>query len=420
MVVPFPSIKQSLGKLLVFFLFFSYIYEIHYRFLPLAFPVVFGAFALFLYIVSKGVRNKCRDYGWNPVKLSTAFLPLAIFSFITIFLNQSWDFYFIKWYIFFVFKVFACVAMMLLAKKYFSELNYNTIIKILFFCGALQIALSLLMWIVPGTQDMLYKTLMQGALADEALERTAGLRLNGYGTNFFGAGAIHGFILLSSVLLLQNKIKAINNIVGIVLFIFIFAISMMMARTTLIGFAFSLVLLLLIRKPNFAIFKLLIYILCSAAVCILILRGLSPQVLERFDYVITFGFEMFINYFNGEGLSTSSTDGMMRMYVFPDNSFTWLFGDGFWETARGYYYKGTDIGWCRMIFYFGLIGSLIFILCYKNFLKLIYKKSKTIPYVYFCILLLFICILNLKGFIDLFPLIIPLYFCNNKDVLNYT
>lgn len=194
----------------------------------------------------------------------------------------------------------------------------------------------------------------------------------------------------------------------------------MMARTTLIGFAFSLVLLLLIRKPNFAIFKLLIYILCSAAVCILILRGLSPQVLERFDYVITFGFEMFINYFNGEGLSTSSTDGMMRMYVFPDNSFTWLFGDGFWETARGYYYKGTDIGWCRMIFYFGLIGSLIFILCYKNFLKLIYKKSKTIPYVYFCILLLFICILNLKGFIDLFPLIIPLYFCNNKDVLNYT
>mgnify|MGYP003318798083 CR=1 FL=1 len=130
---------------------------------------------------------------------------------------------------------------------------------------------------------------------------------------------------------------------------------------------------------------------------------------------------MFINYFNGEGLSTSSTDGMMRMYTFPDNAFTWLVGDGCWENpVTGYYYMGTDIGWCRMIYYFGLMGALFFVIGYNNFLKLIYNRSNGIPYVFFIILLLYVFILNLKGFIDLFTLILPLYFCSRKDILNCT
>ena len=60
---------------------------------------------------------------------------------------------------------------------------------------------------------------------------------------------------------------------------------------------------------------------------------------------------MFLNYFTSGKLSTESTDVMMNMYVFPDNLSTWLIGDGIWTDPRtGFYYKGTDIGYCRMIF----------------------------------------------------------------------
>ena len=59
------------------------------------------------------------------------------------------------------------------------------------------------------------------------------------------------------------------------------------------------------------------------------------------------------------------------MMVFPDNVKTWIIGDGYFAnpyntdpTYVGYqpggYYMGTDIGYCRFIFYFGLIGLFVF------------------------------------------------------------
>lgn len=60
------------------------------------------------------------------------------------------------------------------------------------------------------------------------------------------------------------------------------------------------------------------------------------------------------------------------MYVFPDNLKTWIIGDGYFSNpyntdpfyigtrSRGYY-MGTDVGYLRFIFYFGLIGLSAFI-----------------------------------------------------------
>ena len=55
--------------------------------------------------------------------------------------------------------------------------------------------------------------------------------------------------------------------------------------------------------------------------------------------------------------------------VWPDNINTWLIGDGYFELPMNdyyytgpayYYYMGTDVGYCRFVFYFGILGLLAF------------------------------------------------------------
>lgn len=61
------------------------------------------------------------------------------------------------------------------------------------------------------------------------------------------------------------------------------------------------------------------------------------------------------------------------MWIWPDNPMTWLIGDGYFNNpinsnpyyigpASTNYYMGTDVGYCRFIFYFGLIGLSAFCL----------------------------------------------------------
>ena len=67
---------------------------------------------------------------------------------------------------------------------------------------------------------------------------------------------------------------------------------------------------------------------------------------------------------------TGSNDALMSMYVFPDNPETWLIGDGYFivpgsdpnymGTATEGYYMGTDVGYLRFIFFFGLLGLAIY------------------------------------------------------------
>ena len=86
-----------------------------------------------------------------------------------------------------------------------------------------------------------------------------------------------------------------------------------------------------------------------------------------------FGFEGFFNWWEKGEWQTSSNDILKNMVVFPDNLKTWIVGDGYFEnplvtdlyyvgeTTYGYY-KNTDIGYLRFIFYFGLIGLIMFII----------------------------------------------------------
>lgn len=99
---------------------------------------------------------------------------------------------------------------------------------------------------------------------------------------------------------------------------------------------------------------------------------------DDFRKDLRFGFEGFFSLVEHGKWEVSSNDRLATMYVYPDNLKTWIIGDGYFNNPKntdpyyigeitGGYYKGSDVGYIRFIFYFGIIGlsafSLFFFKC---------------------------------------------------------
>ena len=87
---------------------------------------------------------------------------------------------------------------------------------------------------------------------------------------------------------------------------------------------------------------------------------------------IQFAFEGFFSLVEKGRWEVSSNEILKNMYRFPESIKTWIIGDGYIENPKndpyfigkltGGYYMGTDVGYLRFIYYFGLIGLIAFII----------------------------------------------------------
>lgn len=84
------------------------------------------------------------------------------------------------------------------------------------------------------------------------------------------------------------------------------------------------------------------------------------NVNASFRYQIEYGFEGFFSLFESGEFQTSSTDELSTMWVWPQDTQTWLIGSGLFLSKSGNFTYFSDIGYCRFIFYSGLIGFTVF------------------------------------------------------------
>ena len=148
----------------------------------------------------------------------------------------------------------------------------------------------------------------------------------------------------------------------------------MVARTTLVGAIIGLVYLLFFLSPfvasiSSATFKAWFWLVLETTAVVIIVVALYNSD-EKFYDRTRFAFEGFFSLVEEGEWRTGSNDKLASMYVFPDNAETWLIGDGYFinpsedlnylgEITEGYY-KDTDVGYLRFIFFFGLIGLITF------------------------------------------------------------
>lgn len=160
-------------------------------------------------------------------------------------------------------------------------------------------------------------------------------------------------------------------------FCIIFSIGSMIGRTTLVGMCIALAFLLwtlLTRQDDCVRANLR---LCGktftwvAGACALLLLYLYHTD-AGMHANIRFGFEGFFSLAETGRWETHSNEMLKNMYVFPDNLHTWLVGDGYLDNPyekdpyyigpkQGGFYMGTDVGYLRFLFYFGLTGTCLFV-----------------------------------------------------------
>jgi len=203
-----------------------------------------------------------------------------------------------------------------------------------------------------------------------------GAALDVAGLRFSAVAVMIGYILSKAGELSHKQV-----VTYLVSFLIIAVIGNMMSRTTTVGVGLALLYWvystnLLSLKQNIKNQKLWLWL--GGILCVLIPLFIYLYFTNDIFYKnIRFGFEGFFSLWETGKWQTSSNDILLNyMIVFPDNWVTWLIGDGYaanpadktlsffdpYYTGPVYhgYYMGTDIGYLRYIFYFGLIGTFVF------------------------------------------------------------
>ena len=240
-----------------------------------------------------------------------------------------------------------------------------------------------------------------------------GVRLIGLGCFYFVAGTIYGLGLIS-IIPLMLKVDNMKQLIKLILlYIYIFVIGVFFARTAMIGCALSIVYLFCcmlipkIRNKAFTVLRLFVIYLAVLGISLFAIYNSSPKLQEDYGDIINFGFEAFINLAENGELTTKSSDGLAEYHLsmWPQNQKTYFIGDTRWTEGENYY-GDSDVGYIRLLFYFGIPGVILFILYQYHITKILSSTFKErILSFFFLTVFFYSLILLIKGYIDIASLL---------------
>lgn len=194
-------------------------------------------------------------------------------------------------------------------------------------------------------------------------------RLYSFGVGLDPAGVRFAVILvlIAGVLTLS---KVVKKSIGLMIFYFLcFAIISVLgnviSRTTTVGMGLGLVVFAIstglykfvIKISRIKVMRVFGFILAISIPLTIYFYNTNTSFREQIEY----GFEGFFSLVEEGEFQTSSTDELSGMWVWPTDTQTWLIGAGqFGSKDVGNYNYFSDIGYCRFIFYSGLIGITVF------------------------------------------------------------
>ena len=254
-------------------------------------------------------------------------------------------------------------------------------------------------------------------------------RLYGLGPSLdVGGSRFAAVLLLIGYMLTLDKVTKNAKLMYmyILSFLFILVVGSMVGRTTSVGGGLALLYLLWKNKEMFFSPKtrnfLITFLLVMAV-------GIAIAIYYYHHHIgfrenVRFAFEGFFNWWETGEWETTSTNRWQTMFVWPDNMKTWLIGDGYFNgpsSTDPYYvgienhgfYKWTDIGYLRFIFYFGLVGLVTFFIYFCKVAATCVSRFKKYR-VMFLLLLLFNFVLWFKVSTDIF-LVFALFLCISKE-----
>ena len=253
-----------------------------------------------------------------------------------------------------------------------------------------------------------------------------GGRLYGIGATLDVAGLRFSAVLVMIAYLSMQKEARTDNlkiVVYLVAFCIIVIVGNMMARTTTMGVGLSLIYWMYAWYKDKECKRVWIWAAIIVGLTFLVSSYLY-QVNDSYKENIRFAFEGFFSLWEKGEWDVGSNERLKNMFVFPDNTKTWLIGDGYIENPYnldpyyigpkfGGYYMATDVGYLRFIFYFGLLGLSFFLMFFGKATQICMRRFKG-----YGLLFLLILSVNLIGWVkvstDIF-LVFALFLCIDSN-----
>lgn len=249
-----------------------------------------------------------------------------------------------------------------------------------------------------------------------------GERLYGIGATLDVAGIRFSTVLaMIAYFCVQPNIRA-NNVklvCYLASFCIIAIVGNMIARTTTMGVGLAVLywLYMLFQDRNN---RTILWWIAGAVVIAVTISTYMYRVSPEFRENIRFAFEGFFSLVEKGEWDVNSNNILKDMFILPDNVKTWCIGDGYFDnpyygdpyyTGPGFggYYMGTDVGYLRFIFYFGLIGLSLFIYFFWRVAQVCVQRFRG-----YALLFLMILAVNMIGWFkvstDIF-LVFALFLC---------
>lgn len=338
--------------------------------------------------------------------LGISFLLFFIALLAQLQIKGALDLYFIKMVLDTFFSVLSAYLVCWAIRWSFGTVEMGVILYCIVIAAIIQTVISGIFFI-NGTLFEVYLSLLKEETNQGIFSRLTLInkRFIGFGSQFFSGVIKYGIAFFSILVLpyLYNNKFTQNRILywGGVLLIVVGGV--LTGRTFFIAIALGILMVVLLNSKGVLSFllqniKAVLVVLISLP--ILYFLSLSFLDADRYDIVFNFIFEMFINLSENEGLSTSSSEGTLSMYIYPESTSTWLFGDGKMQNEKGGYYMKSDVGYIRLLFYFGLPSTLFFVFVLYRYFRILSKqtKIKTVKYFLFFVTL-WMLVLNFKGLV---------------------
>lgn len=193
-------------------------------------------------------------------------------------------------------------------------------------------------------------------------------RLYSFGVGLDPSGVRFAVILImiAGVLTLSRVVK---KSIGLMVFYFlcfviISVLGNIISRTTTVGMGLGLFVFAIstglykfvIKVSRIKIMRVFGIMLAIGIPIVVYYYNVNPSFQNQIEY----GFEGFFSLFESGEFQTSSTDELSTMWVWPHDTQTWLIGSGLFLSNSSDFTYFSDIGYCRFIFYSGLIGITVF------------------------------------------------------------
>ena len=254
---------------------------------------------------------------------------------------------------------------------------------------------------------------------DEGFEmkygRLRGNAVSGY--QFFGISSMYTFVIAYLILHLKNFRY------GLIMLFLLSIAGVCGGRYTVVGIIIGVCVLLWRNIVEGRLGKV-VWICVGTTLTVVLSITLLYQYVEKIsdplmykvvsDYLIDPIDSILVD----ESFESSSTNVLMDMYQRDDIKQYFLLGAGKYETENGGYFGGVDIGYYRMLGYYGVLG---FILITYAIYYLIYRTRSDLDiYTKHAFFIIFL-VLNIKGDVQVFnnnivPIVVAfLFFCSVKQ-----